>query len=68
MSQKVIPYNQLTNEQVMSWLIANDPEGDWEILGAQSDDLQKAVEDNLFDFGSKLQHGDIRVTFLEENE
>ena len=68
MSQQVIPYHQLTNEQAMSWLLANDPEGNWEVLGAQSNDLQKAVEDNLFDFGSKLQSGDIRVTFLEENE
>jgi hypothetical protein len=63
MKQQVIPWHQLTAEQAMNWLLINDPEGDWGVIGFQSEILQEAVGDNLFDFGEDRQSGDVIVTF-----
>ena len=53
--------DDLTQDQALSWLIANDSEYDW--ANNQDGDLTYAVSDNLYSFGETSQSGSIRVVF-----
>jgi hypothetical protein len=63
MKKQVIPWHQMTTNQAMNWLVINDPEGNWMMLGANSKNLQEAVGDNLQSFGEADQSGDVIATF-----
>ncbi|MGY3895833.1 hypothetical protein [Aeromonas enterica] len=63
MQKQVIPWHQMTTNQAMSWLVVNDPEGNWMTLGANQKKLQEAVGDNLQSFGEETQSGDVIATF-----
>lgn len=62
---QTIPIGQLTNEQARQWLMVNDPEAAEFWRAIESNDLPRAVADNLKDFRGG-QDGVIRVVWNNE--